>query len=516
MEEGEDDDEELDHLFTKPVIVEDPRGPDNSIPDYRKIEDPEELLQWLVAPIELSSFFESVLEQQPAFISRPKNREYYSGILSKKDIDGLLRRKQGLQYTYNVDVTHYSRKGVRENFNYNGKLPPKEQEGEESTPEIADADVVWRRVEKDGCSMRLLHPQRFSDPLWRLLSKLEDFWRSCMGSNSYLTPPGSQGFAPHFDDIDAFILQLEGSKTWKLYAPTSARNVLPRYSSRDFTEDELGEQVLEVVLQPGDLLYLPRGQVHQAQSLPDSHSLHLTISANQQRTWQGLFESLLPRALTLAASQHRHLRASVPRELSMAFGTVPNVEDDISEEDREQARETVKEYAHACLAGIMESIDFDWGADQWDTEFLVQRLPPPPVDDDSHGGGAGGSGARPPKLKPTSTVQVVHPGAARLMIDADGDEPMALVAHCNSNVREVHAAVNNEESEESGKKNTIPSVLEFPIGCAETLAELLGAENEGVQLDEVTPPEDDAGVSVVEVTEALIKAGLVKIVRKKG
>ena len=35
----------------------------------------------------------------------------------------------------------------------------------------------------------------------------------------YLTPPGTQGFAPHYDDIEAFILQLEGKKHWRLYSP---------------------------------------------------------------------------------------------------------------------------------------------------------------------------------------------------------------------------------------------------------------------------------------------------------
>lgn len=35
----------------------------------------------------------------------------------------------------------------------------------------------------------------------------------------YLTPPGTQGFAPHYDDIEAFILQLEGKKYWRLYNP---------------------------------------------------------------------------------------------------------------------------------------------------------------------------------------------------------------------------------------------------------------------------------------------------------
>ena len=35
----------------------------------------------------------------------------------------------------------------------------------------------------------------------------------------YLTPPGTQGFAPHYDDIEAFVIQLEGKKHWKLYNP---------------------------------------------------------------------------------------------------------------------------------------------------------------------------------------------------------------------------------------------------------------------------------------------------------
>lgn len=31
----------------------------------------------------------------------------------------------------------------------------------------------------------------------------------------------------------------------------------------NFTEDELGQQLLDVVLEPGDLLYFPRGFTHQ-------------------------------------------------------------------------------------------------------------------------------------------------------------------------------------------------------------------------------------------------------------
>lgn len=42
---------------------------------------------------------------------------------------------------------------------------------------------------------------------------------------SYLTPPGSQGFAPHYDDIEAFVVQLEGRKHWRLYNPRYSKKL---------------------------------------------------------------------------------------------------------------------------------------------------------------------------------------------------------------------------------------------------------------------------------------------------
>ena len=62
---------------------------------------------------------------------------------------------------------------------------------------MAKPEVVWRRF-AEGCSVRLLHPQRFCDGLWRLLSRLESFLQCPVGCNSYLTPAGTQGFAPHW------------------------------------------------------------------------------------------------------------------------------------------------------------------------------------------------------------------------------------------------------------------------------------------------------------------------------
>ena len=48
---------------------------------------------------------------------------------------------------------------------------------------------------------------------------------------------------------------------WRVYAPRSAEEVLPRFSSQDFRQENLGEPVLETELRPGSLLYMPRGEL---------------------------------------------------------------------------------------------------------------------------------------------------------------------------------------------------------------------------------------------------------------
>jgi len=49
-----------------------------------------------------------------------------------------------------------------------------------------------------------------------------------VGANVYLTPAGTQGFAPHFDDVEVFMLQLEGKKRWRLYEGRNSEEILPR------------------------------------------------------------------------------------------------------------------------------------------------------------------------------------------------------------------------------------------------------------------------------------------------
>ncbi|KAA0708234.1 Ribosomal oxygenase 1 [Triplophysa tibetana] len=186
--------------------------------------------------------------------------------------------EENVQYGVNLDVTSYTN-GKRETHNPPGRALPY---------------AVWDFYES-GCSIRMLNPQAFSSAVWQVLSILQEKFGSMVGANTYLTPPGTQGFAPHYDDIEAFVVQLEGKKHWRVYRPRFEDEVLPLVSSPNFSQAEIGQPIMDVVLEAGDLLYFPRGFIHQGDCLPDAHSLHITVSSYQRNSWGDLLLKEDPR-----------------------------------------------------------------------------------------------------------------------------------------------------------------------------------------------------------------------------
>ncbi|XP_071515626.1 bifunctional lysine-specific demethylase and histidyl-hydroxylase NO66-like isoform X1 [Panulirus ornatus] len=155
---------------------------------------------WMINPHTEEEFYRNHWEKGPLFVKRD-NAEYYKGLFSTAALDRILREHVVL-YTKNIDITSYI-DGKRETHNPVGQ---------------AHAPVVWDYYNND-CSLRMLNPQTFHRPVWKLLSRLQEYFNSFCGANVYLTPPDTQGFAPHWDDIEAFILQLEGKKRWRVYKP---------------------------------------------------------------------------------------------------------------------------------------------------------------------------------------------------------------------------------------------------------------------------------------------------------
>ena len=72
----------------------------------------------------------------------------------------------------------------------------------------------------------------------------------------------------------------------------SEAEMLPRFSSPNFSDEDIGEPILDVIREAGDLLYFPKGFIHQGRTLDDAHSLHITVSCQQLNSWGDLMEKV--------------------------------------------------------------------------------------------------------------------------------------------------------------------------------------------------------------------------------
>jgi len=126
-------------------------------------------------------------------------------------------------------------------------------------------------------ALQLQHP-----PLSEFCRELERELGHPVQANAYYTPSGAQGFKVHHDTHDVLCLQVEGEKRWLVYPPVLE---LPLKSQKYSPEmGEPGEPVLDITMQAGDTLYLPRGWLHQAMTSATA-SLHLTVGINVA-TWR--------------------------------------------------------------------------------------------------------------------------------------------------------------------------------------------------------------------------------------
>jgi hypothetical protein len=97
---------------------------------------------------------------------------------------------------------------------------------------------------------------------------------------AFVTPAGQPGFAPHYDPTDVIVIQIEGTKAWKVWEVPDGYQ-LPAGPKVDISD--LGAPAIDEVLHPGDILYVPHRRPHVA-VCEDTMSLHLSCTI-RPRTW---------------------------------------------------------------------------------------------------------------------------------------------------------------------------------------------------------------------------------------
>uniref|UniRef100_A0AAY4DNW0 Bifunctional lysine-specific demethylase and histidyl-hydroxylase n=1 Tax=Denticeps clupeoides TaxID=299321 RepID=A0AAY4DNW0_9TELE len=395
------------------------------------------LFHWLINPVSSENFFRDTWEKKPLLVRRQKP-DYYHGLFSTTEFDRILRT-DNVQFGVNLDVTSYSN-GKRKTHNPPGR---------------ALSCSVWKYYES-GCSLRLLNPQAFSSTVWNVLSILQEMFGSMVGANIYLTPAGTQGFAPHYDDIEAFVVQLEGKKHWRVYSPRSDEETLSLVSSPNFSQSVIGKPIMEVVLEAGDLLYFPRGFIHQGDCLPDAHSLHITISSYQRNSWGDLLMKMVPAALEMAMEEDVEFRKGLPLDYLSYMGVQ-------NSEKNDPRRVEFQKRVDSLMKKLAAYAPVDAAVDQKAREFLHDCLPPVLTPDEKTTS-VFGAPARwedgevvdvEAQIRAQTRIRFIRGGIARLC--SNGED--VLLCHTIENSRVYH----KEEPKSLEIKSEYTDAVEFLI-----------------------------------------------------
>ncbi len=244
----------------------------------------EDALGFLIAPVARETFLDQHYERE-ALIATRGEPDRYADLLTLDMLDHFIASanlREGM-----VDLANQKNRVSRDTYI--------DDRGRVSSVGIAENYLR-------GATVILPHLHESMFNLGEFCRSLEEVFSCHVQTNIYLTPQVSQdgtsnqGFPPHFDNHDVFVMQISGAKAWRLYgAPVETP-----YRGEEFQVGryEPGEVTREFTLSAGDCVYIPRGLMHDAENAGDAPSLHITVGLIT-KTWADLLlESISELALS--------------------------------------------------------------------------------------------------------------------------------------------------------------------------------------------------------------------------
>ena len=219
----------------------------------------------LLEPFPFPTFYDAWYEKKPLLIKR-RSPAFYASLLTIEDVNEHIGRAH-----LSAPALRLARNGV--------ELEEGDYTYPDSSPNChwsdatVDKELLFAKF-YEGYTIILMEYEQHSAAMLRLRHEVERAFQSSVMTHVYLTPRNAQGFSPHWDPTNVFILQFTGTKDWMIYdspvtLPSSRQLLYPGEWTRV-------EPTLTATLEPGDLLYIPRGFVHEARS-GDAVSGHVTL-----------------------------------------------------------------------------------------------------------------------------------------------------------------------------------------------------------------------------------------------
>ncbi|MDN7754833.1 cupin domain-containing protein [Burkholderia gladioli] len=208
----------------------------------------------LFGDLDLKEFFDKYFEKSPLHLPRASvlyvdfNLNSFENYLAL--LDGHLD-----------EIVFVSKEGN------NLPLPPAGHNGQSQLKFLREVAVA-------GATLRVGDLERRDPLIATLCRELEIFLFGSSVAKLFFTAKGNHGFSTHYDGESVFVIQLSGQKKWTVYP--NACKYATRQMATTIDPGSLPPPLLEVTLEPGDVLYLPAGVPHHAES-QDNDSLHLSV-----------------------------------------------------------------------------------------------------------------------------------------------------------------------------------------------------------------------------------------------
>lgn len=235
---------------------------------------PDSTFQDLLAPLTEAEFLSLLSERKLKFV-RGTDPNRYSNLLGWEALQGMIERGEYPRGLGDFRVAKESITVPAERWLFRDKASNKNK-------------VDFAKLEEffaDGHSLIITPIDRYVPALDSLCAYIRSELGEQIKVGVIVTACGSNGaFKIHFDPEDLIILQVEGSKRWKIFGPPVSNPVAGMANPEPPPERT---PIFDQVLEPGDFLFLPAGTWHHCENGP-GRSLHLGIFFIPPTSWHAV------------------------------------------------------------------------------------------------------------------------------------------------------------------------------------------------------------------------------------